>query len=148
MPQLPMSLLSSIGTDGVLLPIIALLLGLIASVIAALLQIILRHRKGETTQDRINRLAKSLAGAVQLINQIEKEIEERRSLVTKLQNDIHTYKRIASLNRSEVEAVSQLLRGELRREGGRAFWKTAAVDFLFFVLGAGITMVFNRMSVR
>jgi len=148
MLHLSMPLLSLPNIDGILLPVTALLLGLLASVIAALLQIILRRRKGETTQDRINRLAKSLAGAVQLINQIEKEIEERRSLVTKLQNDIHTYKRIASLNRSEVEAVSQLLRGELRREGGRAFWQNAAVDFLFFVLGAGITLVLSRMSVR
>jgi len=100
--------------------------------------------RGETTEQRVNRLTNSLSEAVQLISQIEKEIESRRALASELQNDIETYKRVVALQQSEVEAVAQLLRGELRKQGRRSFWQNVAVNSVFFALGALLSFVLIR----
>jgi len=74
-----------------------------------------------------------------LISQIETEIDNRQALVHKLQSDIETYRQITELNQSQVEAVAQLLRGELRKESHRSFWRNVAINFGFFVLGAVVS---------
>jgi len=70
-----------------------------------------------------------------LINEVESEISSRQALATKLENDITTYKRLSELKKSEVEAVVQALRGELRNEGRRSFWLGFLVKLMFFALG-------------
>lgn len=95
-----------------------------------------KKREEETIEQRIERLTVSLGEATQLINQIGGEIENRHALVAKLQSDIETYKQIKELSQTQVESVAQLLRGELRKEGQRSFWRNVAVNFGFFVLGA------------
>lgn len=71
-----------------------------------------------------------------MVGQIESEIQERSALVQKLKNDAQTYEQIVKLKASDVEAVAQLLRGELKKEGQRSFWQSVGMNFLFYVLGA------------
>jgi len=103
----------------------------------------LKKKKGtkETLDERIERLTKSLTEATHLVGNIQNEIEERHKLVTKLQRDIDTYNKIASLKSDEVEAVAQVLRSELKSEGKKSFWQGVAINFVFFALGAILTLL-------
>ena len=74
--------------------------------------------------------------ATELVSHIESEITSRSALAEKLQKDVDVYNKLVELKKPEVEAVAQLLRGELEREGKISFWKGFATNFLFFVLGA------------
>jgi t-SNARE complex subunit (syntaxin) len=104
--------------------------------------------KGETTENRIRRLTASLQEAAQLITNIESEITARSVLAEKLQKDIETYNKLVELKKPEVEAVAQLLRGELKREGKRSFWTGFALNFLFFTLGVIATIVIEKVVKR
>jgi len=95
-----------------------------------------KRSKEETIQDRIQRLTTSLREATELIGNIESEINGRSALADKLRSDVETYSKIVQLKKPEVEAVAQLLREELKREGRRSFWKGFATNFVFFLLGA------------
>ena len=104
--------------------------------------------KGETTEDRIRRLTASLQEAAQLINNIESEMTARSVLAEKLQKDIETYNKLVELKKPEVEAVAQLLRGELKREGRRSFWTSLAMNFLFVALGVIGTVITEKIVKR
>lgn len=117
--------------------------GLIASFLAGLINNFTRkkeQKKGESIEDRVARLTKSLNEATSLISNIESEISARSSLATQLQNDIDKYNDLVGIKKPEVEAIAQLLRGELQKEGKSTFWKSFAVNFMFFILGAGISL--------
>ncbi|MEK6279360.1 MAG: hypothetical protein AABN95_03325 [Acidobacteriota bacterium] len=90
-------------------------------------RIIRRKRPPERIEDRVKRLTKSLEEATSLINNIEAEITARSNLVTQLQKDIDQYNKLVQLKKPEVEAVAQLLRGELKKENRGSFWKGFAV---------------------
>jgi t-SNARE complex subunit (syntaxin) len=89
-----------------------------------------------TVEDRIRILSHSLAEVTNLISQIEAEVRTRSALVEKLKKDAELYNQIVEINKPEVEAVAQLLRGELKQESKKNFWLGVAVNFVFFVLGA------------
>jgi hypothetical protein len=90
----------------------------------------------DTIEHRVRRLTTSLEEATALISNIESEIRARSKLATQLQQDIDQYNKLVEVKKPEVEAIAQLLRGELRREGRVTFWKGVAINFIFFVLGA------------
>jgi t-SNARE complex subunit (syntaxin) len=134
--------------------ITSLVLSLIGTLVASMglavatESILRRFRKKqeeETVERRIQRLSTSLKEAVGLINQIEEEIKSRQALVEKLKSDIETYNSIVSLKRTEVEAVAQVLRKELKTEGRRSFWRSVAVNFVFFSLGAVASFVLIKI---
>ncbi|MCK5625701.1 hypothetical protein KAI11_02490, partial [Candidatus Bathyarchaeota archaeon] len=74
-----------------------------------------------------------------LIDEILTEIDARQKLVDKLQKDTETYDKIAELKSSEVEAISQLLRGEIRKDGRRSFLQNIIINFTFFCAGIVVT---------
>ncbi len=92
--------------------------------------------EGETTEERVKKLTRSLHEALSLIKSIEGEIKARSTLASQLQNDIDTYNKLVDVKKPEVEAIAQLLRGELKKEGRSSFWKGVLTNFLFFILGA------------
>lgn len=104
-----------------------------------------RRENEETIEQRVRRLTGSLIEATQLIYQIEGEIESRRTLVDRLQDDLETYNRIVELKRPEVEAVAQLLRGELQKQEKLSFWQNVLINFVFFALGAITSTVLARL---
>lgn len=98
------------------------------------------QKKDDTLDKRINNLTSSLKQSIKIIDQIQFEIEERQKLADKLRKDVDSYNEIAKLKKSEVDAVAQLLRGELKKESKKSFWQGVAVNFIFFLLGAGVSM--------
>lgn len=57
----------------------------------------IKEKRGETTAERIERLSKALKESISLTNEIEQEIQQRHSMVTKLQEDVNRFKRLAKL---------------------------------------------------
>ena len=51
---------------------------------------------------------------------------------TKSQENVERYEYLASLKETEVEAIAQTLRGELRSEGSKPLLKSALVSLVFF----------------
>lgn len=114
------------------------LAGLLSSIAAGLIEIFVfkKYRKPQTLEIRINKLSSALKESSRLVSEVEGEIEKRQSLVAELQADAVRYQRLVSINKEQVEAVTQLLQGELRKEGDKSFWKGVLVNFIFFALGA------------
>jgi hypothetical protein len=104
---------------------------------------LLRHgaSRGETPQDRIRALSSVLAESAVVIEAMQKEIEARKELVSKLEKDARTYEQAAALNRTQVEAVAQLLRGELRVGERRSLTWSIAINFIFFLFGILISVL-------
>lgn len=98
-----------------------------------------REHRGETTPERIEKLSKALTDATGLIGNIQRELTERSRLVAKLREDCNRYDELAKLKSSEVEAVVQSLRGEIKQEGKRSFWQSVGLNFLFFIAGILVT---------
>jgi peptidoglycan hydrolase CwlO-like protein len=76
----------------------------------------MRSKTGETIEDRVGKLTKALSDATALIDNIEHEIKARSTLASQLQNDIDQYTKLVEVRKPEVEAIAQLLRGELKKE--------------------------------
>jgi len=85
--------------------------------------------------ERIGSLTKSLRTSAEAVSKIEEEIKRREVLVSKLEEDAATYDEITKLKKSEVEAVAQTLRMELKREGRNALIKEIMIAAFFFLLG-------------
>jgi len=113
------------------------LAGLLSSIAAGLIEIFVfkKYRKPETLGIRINKLTSALKESSRLVSEVEGEIAERQSLVAELQRDAERYQQLVTINKEQVEAVTQLLQGELRKEGSKSFWKGVLVNFIFFGLG-------------
>ena len=120
--------------------------GALSSVIVSVIQsFLVRNReKPETLEDRIAKLSSALKKSSRLVAEVEGEISKRQALVVELQNDADRYQKLVSLNREQVDAVAQLLQGELRREGTKSFWKGVLVNFVFFALGAVLSWYLGR----
>ena len=104
-----------------------------------------RKVREETIEDRVRHLTKSLDEATALIGNIESEIKARSQLATELQRDIDQYNKLVEIKKPEVEAIAQLLRGELKKEGRATFWKGFAINFGFFILGAAASLIITLL---
>jgi len=113
------------------------LAGLLSSIAAGLIEIFVfkKYRKSETLEIRINKLSSALKESSRLVSEVEGEIAKRQSLVAGLQADAERYQQLVTINKEQVEAVTQLLQGELRKEGSKSFWKGVLANFIFFALG-------------
>jgi hypothetical protein len=100
--------------------------------------------KEGSLQDRIIILTASLSEATKIIGNIELEIKARSTLAEQLESDAARYEELIKLKKPEVEAVAQLLRGELQKEGKATFWKGFVVNLLLFVLGAIVSWLVTR----
>ncbi len=120
-------------------------IGMAASAIAGAIQSFFsrKEEKEETLEDRINKLTSALKESSHLVTEVEKEISSRQQLVLELQKDAEKYEKLVSINQEQVDAVAQLLQGELRKEGNKSFWKGIIVNFVFFILGAGVSIAIS-----
>lgn len=100
----------------------------------------LKLKHGETSIERIDRLSKALKESIELTSEIEKEIQSRHQVVKKLKEDVERYEELSSIRASEVEAVAQTIRGEIKRESNKSLFKATAINFLFFIAGIIITL--------
>ena len=73
-------------------------------------------------ENRVKKLTDALTEATNVIAEIEREVEARTKLAERLQKDVQRHQELLKLNRTEVEAVTQTFRMEVKSEGRRAFW--------------------------
>ena len=90
-------------------------------------------------QDRIKVLTNSLNKSASTIQDIETEIKNRQALVEKLQKDAEIAKKLTELNKDQVDAISQVLRGQIEEEEHRSFWSNQALAFFYVLLGVLLT---------
>lgn len=58
-----------------------------------------------------------------------------------MQNDIEKYSELKNVEEGEIEAIVKVLHSEIEGEGEKSFWKSVAVNFVFFILGALVTFI-------
>jgi hypothetical protein len=114
----------------------ALLLGLQMAVVA--LDDLARM---PSLQDRIAVLAASLTKAASAIDEVDREVQARRALVSELERDASRYASLTELRSAEVEAVAQSLRGELHQAGRRSTRLSLIQNVVFFTLGVGASVL-------
>lgn len=125
-------------------PALIVTAGAIASALAQLLQVWLKKKKtAESLEDRIKKLSDALQQSSHLVSEVEAEISERQKLVNELQKDAEKYEALKAINQEQVDAVAQVLSGELRKEGNKSFWKSVAVNTVFFICGAALSWYFT-----
>lgn len=95
----------------------------------------LRNIFAESSEERIDRLTKSLKEASNLSSQIEDEITRRQKIAEELKTSISRYEELTKLKESEVEAVVKTLRCELQKEGKKSFIQSAGLNIFFFIAG-------------
>ncbi len=112
--------------------------GAVASFTASGITYLLKRKSKnkETLDDRITKLTNALQQSSHLISEVEAEIQSRSQLVAELKKDAESYEKLVSINKDQVEAVAQLLNGELRKEGRRSFWSGFMLNLGFFLLGS------------
>jgi hypothetical protein len=103
-------------------------------------------KRKESLEERVQRLTDSLYEATALISNIEAEINARSILVEQAQEKYEQYTQLAEIKQPEVDAIAQILRMELMKEGRISFWKGFAVNFIFFILGAVVSLAFSYLS--
>jgi hypothetical protein len=90
---------------------------------------------------RIAKLTSDLENASRSIALIERQVEARRQLVAKLEEDQRKYKQLADLNKPQVEAVAQALQQQIDQSNQRSFWQS-------FWINIGISVVFTILGAR
>lgn len=100
--------------------------------------------KPELRRARIEGLVKSLRVAMDTVELIRLEIEESEVLVSTLEAKAAQQGELVQLQQSEVEAVAELLRHELRKEGRKSLLFNIAIGFFFLILGILGTLYFTN----
>jgi uncharacterized protein HemX len=123
----------------------AALVGAIGSVVFALVEGRRRERRDEQLRrgDRIEALLQNLNHANEVIREIEVEIRGRQALAEKLQRDAAQAERLLELNREQLDAVRRLVGSEFKGESRRGLWIGAAINFVFFVAGAALSLLLS-----
>lgn len=88
---------------------------------------------------RIQELTKAFDDATALVDELRSEITEGHLLAERYKADVEQYERLAQLKSAEVEAITRVLKGELRSGERRSIlWglvSNALVGVVFFLLG-------------
>jgi hypothetical protein len=91
-------------------------------------------------EDRISALTGALRQSATVIADIEQEIAARKALVNQLEADAAHAECLVRLHSTEVEAVAQLLRGEIAEADRRNLRATMWLSLIFFVKGSAVTV--------
>lgn len=103
---------------------------------ATLITLFLEKRKEvPPLEHRIAELTDSLQKSSRSISDIEQEIEQRKSLVDKLQEDARIAEGLKTLNQEQVDAVAATLRGQLKVQEDESWWGDVRMNVFFTLLG-------------
>jgi hypothetical protein len=126
-------------------PAIIVTAGLIASALFTFVRVFLEESRDPTSrpkrEERIEALIHSLNDANDVIREIEVEIRTRRDRAEKYQAQVEEAERILALSEGELRTARDLVGSEFRRESKKSFWLGLLVNFVFFVAGAGLTVL-------
>jgi hypothetical protein len=130
------------------LPYFAITLATLLVGVASIWEMAGRSSQGESLRQRADRLTTTLQQAMASLaatsEELQREAEDSKRLVAKLEQDASTYEELARINRAQAEAVAHLVRGEIEHEGRRSLWRGVAVNFVFFLFGMVLTLLVGR----
>jgi hypothetical protein len=101
----------------------------------------------EIIKEKVDTLTSSLNRSADLISEVTEHINQRHELVEKLKKDHEKYQNLVNLKEEEVQAVAQILRGELKQEGKSSFRKSFLMNSLFFLMGSAVSVVVTAYAV-
>jgi hypothetical protein len=147
-------------------PLVALAAGLIASIIGRFLTTEIAQRVLHPRNLRVTKVEASLGGVgvtlgprqppsdddiTQRLDHAVRALTDAQAAAADLATDIkrrrqeverlETEQQLLQLTAQELEAVRATIRGELAKEGRRSFWLGVLVNFVFFCLGVGATLL-------
>ena len=99
----------------------------------------LRNKKQQEKEDiaaKIKGISDSLSKSAGELVDLQEQLKERIAFVEDLSAQAKKAEDIASLNKDQLDAVSEILNANLKKEGKRSFWQGVLVNFIFFILGA------------
>lgn len=88
--------------------------------------------------ERIKTLTSSLNSAAKTIAEIEEQIKQREELVHRLQSDAEIAKKLTELNKPQLDAVAQVLKGEIEKDERQKFWTAQALAVFYTLLGVAL----------
>lgn len=92
-------------------------------------------------EDRIETLTTALKDTAQHISEIQKEINARADLVTRLKNDAAVYQKLKEVDKEQVEAVAQVLQIPLIEEKMEDARENSKAALLYTILGIVVSCV-------
>lgn len=122
--------------------IVAIIIGGLGALLAA--RYLGSTGTSDPLEERINKLLEALNYSSTLINEIEEEIFIRKEFVKNLKTDAEKAKQIASLSKEQADAISREIQIQLEKEGRKSFWKSAALNFGFFIAGAIVSYLLSQ----
>jgi hypothetical protein len=97
---------------------------------------------------RIRVLTESLNAAAETIGEIEDQIRQREILVQKLQEDADTASKLTSMNKEQLDAVAQVLKGQIEKEQHQTFWSAQLLAFFYTILGVILAELYHFIEKR
>jgi hypothetical protein len=92
---------------------------------------------------RISTLTESLNGAAKTIDAIEHEIKQRQALVEQLEREADTASKLKTLNKDQLDAVAQVLKGEIQSDQRQNFWNAQALAFFYAAVGVALSELYR-----
>jgi gas vesicle protein len=133
-----------ISTISILLSLLGGVVGALTSVWTALSRS--PSNRAPSLEDKVAVLTSSLNQAAKAISEVESEVRNRQQLADKLRKDAEEARKIVTLNKEQVEAVSQALRGQLQQRERATYWRRLAENFFFAVLGVALSESYRWIS--
>jgi hypothetical protein len=84
-----------------------------------------------------------LNSAAKTISEIEGEIKKREELVRRLQSDAETATKLSELNKPQLDAVAQVLKGEIERDQRQSFWTAQGLAVFYAILGVALAELYH-----
>ena len=123
---------------------IAGVVGGCVSIAFGMISLFLRRKKQHEKEDiavKIKGISDSLSKSAGELVDLQEQLKERIAFVEDLSAQAKKAEDIASLNKDQLDAVSEILNANLKKEGKRSFWQGVLVNFIFFILGAVVSYI-------
>ena len=93
----------------------------------------------ETIGERVEKLTNSLRENIRILSEIEAEVNKRKNLIEKLSRDQLQYEQLTNLRGDDLEAISQVIMNEARRDNRASLLWSFVFGLFFFIAGAVVS---------
>ena len=124
------------------------ILGLLISIIGIPVAFMLARRVSERAQDatsqksleeRLDELSKSMRDSARLVAEVSAELTARAATAKRLKEEAETAEALASMHKTQAEAVRRMMDVELATAARRIRSDTIKISIISFVAGGGVT---------
>jgi len=131
-----------------LITIVTLLLtGGSTAFLAQIIKKIIYRKKPINSDDLIERIQKTtkmLNNTINDISFLQQELIHRIKTVETLKKEALEAESIIQLSNNQVQAVKSLLNIEVTKNGRKTFLQNLLTNFIFFILGAGVSFLISK----